>query len=304
MALPLNLTMNPFQKLVWTSEVLGTVDWLIPAFQTVAFNETLARAIKISPENEKLEVLRESVAAIYSPPYLAAMYLHRYTQVPHINEFASRIDESFRVFFSGYKAAAVTLMIPVLEGVLRKVAISADRNVGHGTKGLINELEKLVEEEKTSIHRYDERLHMFELLLDFMRNKFLKNTDTYTGHQNFNRHGILHGVFGDFDEDLNFFRTVMLLDFLLLILIYRRQAVVSLFAPGTTHESQALAAEYCNLRPVSAPPFASREVVVLKLLKRIGRHMIDNPADYPEFTEALQKSGAEFAERLTRGMLQ
>jgi hypothetical protein len=92
----------------------------------------------------------------------------------------------------------------VLEGVLRKVAISADRNVGHVTKGLVVELEKLVEEEKSSPERFEERLFMFELLLDFMRNKFLKNTDTYTGHQHFSRHGILHGVFGDFDGDLNF----------------------------------------------------------------------------------------------------
>ncbi len=101
MALPLDLTMSPFQKLVWTGDVLRTVDWLIPAFQTVAFNETLARAIEISPENEKLEVLRESVAAIYSPPYLAAMYLGRYTQVPHISEFAKRI-KSDRSAHRGY----------------------------------------------------------------------------------------------------------------------------------------------------------------------------------------------------------
>ncbi|WP_205619858.1 hypothetical protein [Acidocella sp. MX-AZ02] len=296
--------MSPFQKLVWTGEVLRTVDWLIPAFQTVAFTETLARAIEISPEHEKLEVLRESVAAIYSPPYLAAMYLHRYIQVPHISEFANRIDESFRVFFSGYRSAAVTLMIPVLEGVLRKVATSANRNVGHGTKGLIVELEKLVEEEKSSPERFDERLFMFELLLDFMRDKFLKNTDLYTGHQNFNRHGILHGVFGDFDEDLNFFRTVMLLDFLLLILIYRRLAFVSVFTPAATDESRALAAEYSNLRPVSAPKLDSREIVVVKLLKRIGSHMMENPADYPEFTEAVQKNGAEFAEALRKMMFQ
>jgi hypothetical protein len=170
MALPLDPTMSPFQKLVWMGEVLRTVDWLISAFQTVAFNETLARAIEISPENEKLEVLRESVAAIYSPPYLAAMYLHRYIQVPYISEFAKRIDESFRVFCSGYKFAAVTLMIPVLEGVLRKVTMSADRNVGHGTKGLVVELEKLVEEEKSSPERFEERLFMFELLLRLRMN--------------------------------------------------------------------------------------------------------------------------------------
>lgn len=300
----LNLNMSPFQKLMWTGEVLRTVDWLIPAFQTVAFTETLARAIEISPEHEKLEVLRESVAAIYSPPYLAAMYLHRYTQVPHISEFKRHIDESFRAFFSGYKSAAITLMIPVLEGVLRKVATSANRNVGHGTRGLIVELEKLVEEEKSSPKRFDERLYMFELLLDFMRDKFLKNTDNYTGHQNFNRHGILHGVFGEFDDDLNFFRSVMLLDFLLLILIYRQLASVSVFTPEATDESRVLAAEYINLRPGSAPKFDSREIMIVKLLARIGSYMMKNPAEYPEFTDAVQKSGPEFFEALRKIIFQ
>jgi hypothetical protein len=81
----------------------------------------------------------------------------------------------------------------------------------------------------------------------------------------------------------------MLLDFLLLILIYRRLAAVSVFTPAATDESRALAAEYSNLRPISAPKFDSREIVVMKLLTRIGSHMMENPADYPELTEAVQR---------------
>ena len=263
--------MQQAEKAAWVGQVFRSVDWLIPAFLGVGLSETLARVIEISEEDKKLEVLRETMAAVYSPQYLATMYLERYSQVTHMRDFSKQIDECFRAFYSGYRIVAVTSMIPVLEGIIRKIAGAASRDLGHGTQGLLREFEALVEEEKNSPHRYEERLIMFELLLEFMKERFLKNTNRYEGMQNFNRHGILHGVFEDFGEELNFLRIVMLLDLLLFTIIYRRQAVVSIFSPEDTDASRVLAAQYNSLRPAPTPELISRPLAVMKLYLRLAQ---------------------------------
>jgi hypothetical protein len=39
-----------------------------------------------------------------------------------------------------------------------------------------------------------------------VRDRLLQNTDRYVGLNEFNRHGILHGVFENFGQDINFLR--------------------------------------------------------------------------------------------------
>jgi hypothetical protein len=270
--------MQQVEKAAWLGQVFRSVDWLIPAFLGVGLSETLARVIEISEGDKKLEILRETMAAVYNPQYLATMYLERYSQVIHMRDFSKQIDECFRAFYSGYKIVAVTSMIPVLEGIIRKIAGAANRDVGQGTQGLQREFEALIEEEKNSPHRYEERLIMFELLLEFMKERFLKNTNRYEGIQNFNRHGILRGVFDDFGEELNFLRIVMLLDLLLFTIIYRKQTVVSIFTPEDTDASRVLAAQYDSFRPASAPEPLSRISAVMKLYRRLAEDIASKGA--------------------------
>jgi hypothetical protein len=247
--MPFDPMMSSTAKAVWLGEVFRGVDWLIPAFLSMGFVETLGRAIEISGEDERLALLRDTMIGVYNPEYIATMFTERYSKVFPIQDFAKQIDECFRAFFSGYKIVAVTSMIPVLEGVIRKIAGAAGRDVGSGTAGLLREFEALVAEEKTAAHRYEERLIMFELLLEFLRERFLKNTSRYAGLQNFNRHGILHGVFDDFGEELNFLRIVMILDLLLFVILYRGIARFSVFSPEPTAASRVLATEYRGLHP-------------------------------------------------------
>jgi hypothetical protein len=61
----------------------------------------------------------------------------------------------------------ITGLLPVIEGIIRKIAISQNRDVGPGTKGLNVELQAFVERELQSPHCYGERLVMLEALRDF-----------------------------------------------------------------------------------------------------------------------------------------
>jgi|SRR5581483_319167 len=231
----------------WLAHAFKEVDWPIPPYlQLGGFLSSLARAIKdASTQDAKLAIVRERLADAYTGNYLASMYLHRYSKILHVRDFARQIDESIRTYFCGYTFNAVTGLLPVIEGIIRKIAISQHRDVGPGTKGLNVELQAYVERELQSPHCYGERLVMLEAFRDFVRDRLLENTKRFIGLNEFNRHGILHGLFDDFGQAINFLRLITLLD--LLCFCIGMTEGVSMFAPAPTLESSKLAAAYSAL---------------------------------------------------------
>jgi hypothetical protein len=238
---------------IWLGGAFKSVDWLVPAYLQMGLLHRLAVEIYKSEPPDKLNIFRETISVVYGPQYLATLFLERYSKIIHVQNFSRQIDEAFKAYFSGYRLVAITAMIPVLEGIIRKIAIAAKRDVGHGTQGLNREFDAIVEDEENSPHRYEERLVMLTLLRDFIKDRFLKNTDRYDGLNQFNRHGILHGVFDDYGEELNFLRVITILD-LLCFIIGLRGAPVSMFSPENTDESRKLAARYTDLQLKSEFP--------------------------------------------------
>jgi hypothetical protein len=232
----------------WLANAFKEVDWPIPPYlQLGGFLSPLAKAIKDAPKDAKLTIICERLGGAYSAEYLASMFLDRYSKVPHIRDFSRQIDESIRTYFCGYTFNAVTGLLPVIEGIIRKMALQQNRDVGQGTRGLKVELQALVDREKQSPHCYGERLVMLEAFRDFVAEKLLENTGDYDGFNEFNRHGILHGLFENFGQDINFLRLITLLD-LLCFSIGLIEGGVSMFAPADSPESLALAARYLGLQ--------------------------------------------------------
>jgi hypothetical protein len=222
------------------------VDWPIPPYLSLGFLSPLAKAIKDAPQGAKLAIMRENLAGVYTAGYLAGMYLDRYSRIPYVKDFARQIDESIRTYFCGYTFNAVTGLLPVIEGIIRKMASGQNRDVALGTKKLNDELQALVGRELQSPAGYGERLVVLESFRDFVRDSLLQNTDRYVGLNEFNRHGILHGIFEDFGQAVNFLRLITLLD-LLCFSIGLIGGGVSMFAPAPTPESSRLAAVYATL---------------------------------------------------------
>jgi|HubBroStandDraft_1064217.scaffolds.fasta_scaffold89895_2 hypothetical protein len=220
------------------------VDWPIPPYlQLGGFLSPLAKAIMDAvTADAKLTIVRERLSGAYNASYLAGMYLDRYSKIPHVRDFARQIDESIRTYFCGYAFNAVTGLLPVIEGIIRKIATSHNRDVGQGTRKLNDELQALVDREEQSPHCYGERLVMLEAFRDFVRDRLLQNTDRYVGLDEFNRHGIVHGIFENFGQDINFLRLITLLD--LLCFSIGLIEGVSMFAPAPTAESANLAGVY------------------------------------------------------------
>ena len=183
----------------WLANAFREVDWPIsPYLQLGGFLSPLAKAIKDATKDEKLDIVRERLGNAYSPEYLASMFLDRYCKILHVQDFARQIDESIRAYFCGYTFNAITGLLPVLEGIIRKMAARQNRDVGQGTRGLKVELQILVDREQQSPHCYGERLVVLEAFRDFVRDRLLERTGGYDGFNEFNRHGILHGIFENF----------------------------------------------------------------------------------------------------------
>jgi hypothetical protein len=233
----------------WLGKIFREVDWLIPPYVTTGFLSTLARVIEVAPPSERLQIMSLTFAEVYSPEYLAGMFLERYSKIVHVRDFERHIDESIRSYFSGNKLAAVTTWMPAIEGIVRKIATSHSRDVARGTSRLNVEFRAFVDEERNSTHCYGARLAMLELLRDFLENRLLKDTRDYVGLNEFNRHGILHSIYHKFGEDINFFRTITLLD--LLCYSIGLTEGISSFAPAPTSESLKLAAHFTWLQSLS-----------------------------------------------------
>src|SRR6202050_978127 len=170
----------------WLANAFKEVDWPIPPYlQLGGFLSPLAKAIKDAPEAAKLAIACQRLGNAYSPQYLASMFLDRYSTILHIRDFSRQIDESIRTYFCGYTFNAVTGLLPVLEGIIRKMAPRQKRDVGHGTRGLKVELQALVDREQHSAHCYGERLVVLEAFRDFVNDRLLENTENYDGLNEF-----------------------------------------------------------------------------------------------------------------------
>jgi hypothetical protein len=233
----------------WLASRFKEVDWLIPPYLNTAFLSKLAHAIEVAPPAERLQIMQVNLANAYGPNYLAGMFLERYSKIVYVGDFKQHIGESIKAYFSGYKLVSIIALVPVLEGIVRKIATSHGRPIGAGTKKLNDEFGAFVDTEIKSPHCFGERVVMLEVLRDFVRDRLLEQTNSYSGRNELNRHGILHGIYGNFGEDMNFFRLITLLDLLCFAIGLEKGG--SGFGPAPTPESSKLAEHYERLKALS-----------------------------------------------------
>lgn len=231
----------------WLARRFKEVDWLVPAYLTLGYLHDFAAELDRTEPDRKLEVVRRRLAATYTEDYVAVMLLERYAKIIHVRDFGPQIGECMQAYFSGFKLVAVTAFVPVIEGIVRKIAAKQNRDVGNGTRGVKLEFDAILQRELNSPNCYGERVVMLEVLRDFIRDRFLESTDRYAGLNGLNRHGIVHGLFDNHGEEINFFRLITLLD-LLCFSIGLIEGGVSAFAPEVTPASLAFAAHLRDLQ--------------------------------------------------------
>ncbi len=165
-------------------------------------------------------------------------------------DFKTEIAEAIEASQMGLLHAAVATLLPVLEGIIRKIADSRGQSIGSGTSKLVDEVEELIAQEKSLAPHFHERVIMLEAFRDFLKNRLLINTDMYNGVGNLNRHGVLHGVFSKYGHDFNFYRLISFLDLLCFIIAVHKRGI-SILAPDVTEDSERLADYYRRIKGLS-----------------------------------------------------
>ncbi len=239
--------------------------------------ETIACAITTSGDQYTQDQLERDLSILYQPEGLAAMVLHRYPDVPVIQDYKKTIAESVEAHFLGLDHVAVGGLIPVLEGVARRLAISR----GIDCKGIKSVFERLAEAYKQlvidrGIGATDELCVMLDSFANFARDLVYANSTLSALVDSTNRHGIAHGAYTDDDygRPLNFFKTISAIDFLTMLSSLDTPRVY-VFAASPTDASRALAKRYATLvalRNSDGGP-AQNKYSILEVMQHIAKHL-------------------------------
>lgn len=229
-------------------DLFTSVGWFIPSHSTMGYINTIANEIKDSEDPNIEPFLKE----LYSSLNQAAMVTERYPVVPYICEYKDIISESIEAHFLGLNYAAVTTLMPVVEGVGNKLVDEwgVDRKLSNGkNKGTRTLFSNLAEKCRKYVIDNDlgmvsEIVPALEAFEHYLKNNFYINSTKYTFDDKTNRHGILHGSFKDSDYGIpmNFYKTVGAVEFLCFIISLKEP--ISFFAPSPTDKSYQLAAYY------------------------------------------------------------
>lgn len=226
-------------------EAFDSVGWFIPPYVTMGYLSFLTQSIHKNHGVFSQNDLQIFLALIYSPVNLSAMVSERYPIVPYIKEYKGIIAEAVEAHFLGLNHAAATSIIPVIEGVGKKLADS--RNVSY--KSINSVFINLADDCKDEVKQKNmgavgEIISMMDSFILFTKKHLYVNSKEYPLTDKTNRHGILHGAYSDHDygEPINFYKSIAVIDFLCFISSFR--ASISWMAPSETKESKLLFAHY------------------------------------------------------------
>ena len=229
-------------------DLFTSVGWFIPSHSTMGYIGSIAKEIKDS-EQPNIEPF---LKGLYSSINQATMVTERYPIVPNICDYKDIISESVEAHFLGLNYAAVTTLMPVVEGVGKTLVeewgierkFSNGKNKGIRT--LFSDLSQkcrkhVIETELGEVSQIVPALEAFE---HYLKNNFYISSNEYTFDDKTNRHGILHGSFKDVDfgVPINFYKTIGVVEFLCFIISLKEP--ISFFAPTPTEKSYQLAAYY------------------------------------------------------------
>jgi hypothetical protein len=148
--------------------IFKSVDLLIPPYLAMGDEiSPLAAAIENASPDQKPTVLEHKLEKLYDERFLSKMLLGLYVKMTFVRDFKLHISEAIEASFAGLHNAAVTTMLTVLEGVVRKIATTEGRDIGRGTRKIIDELTHALDHENQSPNKFQERVVMLEALRDF-----------------------------------------------------------------------------------------------------------------------------------------
>lgn len=236
---------------------LNGVGWFIPPYITMGFLDSVCAGILEKGDSFTQDDLAKMLSHTYSPSNLAAMVTERYPVTPFVQDYKIMIFEAVQAHFMGLDHVAVCGLMPVIEGVARKLAV--DRQVSHDHirqtfRNLAEDCKKHVIE--NNLGAVGELVSMLDSFTDFADTKLYIRSEKYPHLDMTNRNGILHGSYADEDygKPINFYKAIAAIDFLCLVSSFK--ANLSWMAPPQTQNSQSLALFFVACEQLSSKGFS------------------------------------------------
>jgi hypothetical protein len=237
-------------------EAFNGVGWFIPPYVSMGFLSRMVSRIRNNSSAMSQDDLEGFLALIYSEENLAAMVTERFYRVPFVCDYKTIISEAITAHFMRLDHIAVAGLLPCIEGIGRKLADSRSVPVTSITSVFVN----LAEDCKTQVTSHNigavgEIVSMMDSFIDFTTNHLYVNSARYPLADKTNRHGILHGAFGDveYGKPINFYKAIASIEFLCFVAGLNHP--VGIFAPEHTPASKLLAGYYsgCLLKSLHRP---------------------------------------------------
>lgn len=228
------------------------MEWFIPPF--ISLGDLRLHDSKI-----------ESWQKIYNHAYIAGTYIEKYKILKNLSKYSNLILDAIFAYYSGLTSASIAILIPTIEGITREISKDLKINKDNLSSDIFVEvIRKTKSNYKSTIlfrnytwipvrffnnsiwDESDEVFQMLEGFSNYIQKHLYARTDKFAGQNELNRHGILHGLFRNYNSQTNFYKLISFIDMLCFIIIYNGE-MGSLLAPDLDEQSARLAMIFYDL---------------------------------------------------------
>ncbi|MFP7479656.1 hypothetical protein [Terribacillus saccharophilus] len=209
-------------------KLLEDYNWVIPPYIQKRIINEMIKITKI----DDVEILYKST---YTPIYFASQLTSTYREITLFQKYISLVEEAIGCFLLGKTAAAITLLLTILEGIAREFC--DEHSLLYNKHGSSSAFETSIKYRKKTwrdnvlLYDYENKINQI-LPSDYMNDELLIKADEamdmfvsfekygldylYKSGSDFtlNRHSILHGYNRDYYIPLNFYRLFSCLEML------------------------------------------------------------------------------------------
>jgi len=233
---------------------------VLPPYYPMGFLSPMgARAEKLNSTAELEEFANHLFAEMYNESRIATFCTGVYKTNAAVAPYYEHILESAKAYYAKLYRAAILTLIPCVEGIIRNIGHQVGKDISTEiTKDAFVDALSAVQKryirkvvyadydwvpsEITEIgvfDRFDEAIQMIQSIKFFLEASLYEHTSRYSNAIGLNRHGIVHGLIGDFHSPANYWRLITLINGLSITSIFAGHAA-SLFFPGETPDSRVL----------------------------------------------------------------
>ncbi len=235
----------------WLRETFLKAEFVSPPLLAYEFLSEIAKEIMNATSPSEIEqVIQKHGPRMYPIKSLASLHENIYRLNPIVSPYSKQIQECIEAFHFGLFGAAITGLIPCIEGIIRdtgkKINIACDEHVSlHQFIDIIEKLQQRILKKyvfreyswapvdfmNIDFHdHFNEQIQILQSLKFYLNNSLYMHTQSFSSATGLNRNGVVHGFITNFNSAENFYRLVTVLNLLYVCTLFAGESG-SMFHP-------------------------------------------------------------------------